>query len=78
MLRKPNFAVATASIILFIYCLLVLRNSPIAYFIFSISPVLVLWVAYSIIRFGVFRSKELKEDEEWGYDDKNKEELGVL
>jgi len=78
MLRKPNFAVTVTSVILFVYCLLIYRNSPIAYFIFSISPFLVLWTVYTVIRFGIFRSKELTEDEEWGYEDKNKEELGVL
>ena len=78
MLHKPNFVVTINSIILVVYCLLLSRNSPIAYFIFGISPFLILWTAYTIIRFGIFRSKELEEDEEWGYCDKNKEELGVL
>lgn len=78
MLRKPNIAVIVTSIILVIYCLLLGSNSPIAYFIFTISPFLVLWMAYTVIRFGVFKAKELRENEEWGYADKDKEELGVL
>ena len=75
---RPNFAVTVTSIILIVYCFLLGRNSPLAYFIFSISPFLVLWVVYTVIRFGIFRGNELNEDEEWGYADKNKEELGVL
>jgi hypothetical protein len=78
MLKKPGFAVTVTSILLFIYCLLLLRNSPVAYFIFSISPFLILWTAYTIIRFGIFKSKELADDEEWGYCDKNREEIGIL
>jgi len=78
MLRKPNIAVTATSIILVIYCFLLGRNSSIAYFIFSISPFLVLWMVFTVIRFGIFKAKELNEDEEWGYADKNKEELGVL
>jgi hypothetical protein len=78
MLRKPSFAVTLTSVILFVYCLLIIRNSPLAYFIFSISPFLVLWTVYTVIRFGIFKGKELNNDEEWGYEDKNKEELGVF
>ena len=78
MLQKPNFAVIITSIILVVYCIFIVLISPIAYFIFSISPILVLWTAWSIIRFGVFRSKELTKDEEWGYNDITKEELGIF
>jgi hypothetical protein len=78
MLRKPSFAVSFVSLILVIYCFLVNNNSPVAYFIFSISLVLLLWMAYTIIRFGTYNGKELNSDEEWGYQDKNRDELGVL
>jgi hypothetical protein len=78
MLKQPAFAVTSSSILLLIYCVLVVRQSPVAYFIFSISPLLVIWTAYTVIRHGIFKSQELKKDEEWRYDDKEKEELGVL
>ena len=69
MVKKPSFAVATVSIILLIYCILINFNIalPVAYFIFSISPLLLVWVAYTIIRFGTYRGKEFNTDEEWGY-----------
>ena len=78
MARKPAFAVTVTSSILLLYCILIAGNSPLAYIIFSISPFLIIWTAYSIIRYGIFSSRELKKDEEWGYDDKSKEELGTL
>jgi len=80
MFKKTSFVVTLVSIILLIYCLLINMNSPVglAYFIFSISPFLILWMAYTIIRFGTYNGKEFDKNEEWGYQDKNKNNLGVL
>jgi hypothetical protein len=80
MFTKPAFAVVVVSLILLIYCVLINADStlPIAYFIFAISPFLLLWMVYTIIRYGIYKGQELKEGEEWGYEDRSKEELGVL
>jgi len=80
MIKKPLFAVAVVSAILIIYCVLINFGicSPVVYFIFSISPLLLGWLAYTIIRFGVYNGEEFNTDEEWGYQDKSKEELDVL
>ena len=80
MTRKPIFVVVVVSIILLVYCVLIYLNLslPVAYFIFSISPLLLVWVAYTIIRFGVYKGKEFNSDEEWGYQDKKKEDLDIL
>ncbi len=80
MTRKPIFAVVVVSIILLVYCVLIYLNLflPVAYFTFSISPFLLAWVAYTIIRFGVYNGKEFNSDEEWGYQDKKKEDLDIL
>jgi hypothetical protein len=79
MFRKPSFAVVTVSTILLVYCVLLNSNAPpaISYFIFSISPFLIIWVAYTVLRFGIYEGKNLDE-EEWGYQDKSKDELWVL
>ena len=79
MFRKPIFAVIVVSIILLVYCVLLSTNTPLSlsYFIFSISPLLVIWVAYTVLRFGIYEGSELNE-EEWGYQDKSKDELWVL
>jgi len=79
MFRKPIFAVITISIILILYCVLLNTNAPrsLSYFIFSISPFLLVWLVYTVLRFGTYTGKELDE-EEWGYQDKSKDELWVL
>jgi hypothetical protein len=78
MFKKPSFAVIVTSVILVVYCWLINAGSPVAYFIFAISPFLILWTAYSIIRFGTYNGKELDKDEEWGYQDKEKENLDIF
>lgn len=45
---------------------------------FLASPFLVIWMAYTILKFGTYNGHELEENEEWGYQDKNKDELGVF
>ena len=79
MFRKPIFAVITVSAVLILYCVLLNTNAPqlLPYLIFSISPFLLLWVTYTVLRFGIYEGKELNE-EEWGYQDKGKDELWVL
>jgi hypothetical protein len=42
---------------------------------FLLSPFLVLWMVYSIIKHGVYKGKELEENEEWGYADKERKEF---
>jgi hypothetical protein len=45
---------------------------------FLLSPFLVIWMAYTILRHATYNGKELKEDEEWGYSDKDKDDLGIF
>lgn len=42
------------------------------------SPFLLGWMVYSVIRYGIFKGDELEKDEEYGYADKKKEELGIF
>lgn len=46
--------------------------------LFFLSPFLVIWMVYRIIRYDKYTGRELNEEEEWGYADKNKEELNVF
>jgi hypothetical protein len=45
---------------------------------FLASPFLVIWMAYTILKYASYEGRELEENEEWGYQDKNKDELGVF
>jgi len=35
-------------------------------------------MAYVIIRYGRYTGRELKDNEEWGYEDRKKEDLGIM
>jgi hypothetical protein len=80
VIKRPFFAVTVVSIILVIYCILINFSIylPVAYFIIGISPLLLGWLAYTIIRFGSYKGKEFSTDEEWGYQDKTREELDIV
>lgn len=45
---------------------------------FLLSPFLVIWMAYTILRYAPYNGRELDEGEEWGYQDKNKKDLGTF
>lgn len=79
MFRKPAFVVITVSIILIVYCVSLNTSAflPVGYFIFSISPFFLGWLTYTILRFGKYEGKELNE-EEWGYQDRNRDGLWYL
>lgn len=80
MFKKPSFVVAFVTSVLLLYCILIGFNLllPIVNTVFAISPFLLLWMCYSVIRYGIYHGKELGENEEWGYQDKDKEELWVF
>jgi hypothetical protein len=45
--------------------------------LFFLSPFLVIWMVYRVIRYDSYHGKELN-DEEWGYADKKKEDLDMF
>jgi hypothetical protein len=75
MLRKPVFAVAFVTVYLALYCIFFIAgyHNIIAY-MFMLSPILVIWMVISILKYGKYSSTELKPNEEWGYEDKKREE----
>lgn len=79
-MHKPAFAVSLATAYLVVYLLLIElnANSDIIYSMFFFSPVVVGYMLYAILKHGRYSGNELKEDEEWGYQDKNKDSLGIF
>ena len=79
MLKNPSVAIVTASVFLLLYAICLGVESLQYYlgYLFAIAPVIYFWMAYSIIRFGEYHGKDLL-NEEWGYQDRNKEDLGVF
>lgn len=78
--QNHRFSVVFVTIYLVIYTLLYQSGASLKVLgtMFLLSPFLVVWMAYTILRYAPYNGRELKEDEEWGYQDKNKDELGIF
>lgn len=72
MKRNAIFPVVLVSLLLLFYCICVLTGwgIPFAELFFVVSPLLVVWMVISVIRSKGDPVPELKEDQEWGYADK--------
>jgi len=68
------------SAILILYVLLIFANAPLSItgLIFLVSPFLVIWMVISVLKSKTFTGKDLEKDEEWGYADREKEDLGTF
>jgi hypothetical protein len=72
MLKHYSIVTAFATIYLLVYVVLLQLNwaSNVTWAMFFLSPVLLVSLAYSIIRYGKYSGRELNEDQEWGYSDR--------
>lgn len=77
-MKRYEFAIAVASIYLLVYVLMIDNQYPfrIIYMAFALSPIPVLWMVYEILKNAVYTGPELKPDEEYGYQDVDKNRLG--
>lgn len=80
MLKNPVFSVAFVTIYLVVYTLLLHTGASmnVVLTMFLVSPVLVLWMVYVVLKFGKFEGRELEPDQEWGYSDRKRESLGTF
>jgi hypothetical protein len=79
MLKNPSISVITGSIYLMVYCICLSSESlyPIAWFLYVFYPFLLIWVIFTILRPGEYRVNELNGDE-FGYGDRQKNQLGIF
>ena len=79
-MRKPSVAVAVASLYLLAYYILFHYVNDYRYVVwmFMGAPFVLVWMAYTIIRYGKYNGPELQENEEWGYSDRSKDSLGTF
>jgi hypothetical protein len=72
MLKHPNILTILATIYLLAYVVLLQLNilPNVTSIMFFTSPLLVVALAYSIIRYGKYDGKDLQENEHWGYHDR--------
>lgn len=79
MLPKDILAVCLSTIYLLVYCVLLqfnhTRNFGLGMFL--CSPIIMGWTAYTVLKYGTYKGPELG-DEEFGYQDKVKDELGAF
>jgi hypothetical protein len=68
-----------ASAYLVVYCFLLASKGTMAagMLMFVLSPVMIVAMVYSVLRFGQYKGREL-DDHEYGYGDKENDELGVF
>ena len=79
MLPKDILAVCIATVYLLVYGVLLQFNNTREFgiWMFLFSPILMGWTAYTVLKYGKYNGPELGE-EEFGYTDKAKDELGVF
>lgn len=79
MLRNDTFSVVFVTLYVFTYCVLLQFESTLSFAIGMLlfSPFLVFWMVYTILKYGKYNGKGLGNDE-FGYQDKNKDDLGVF
>ncbi|QJD94718.1 hypothetical protein HH214_01930 [Mucilaginibacter robiniae] len=72
-------SVITVTVFVIIYSVLFHTgiSQTILSYAFLISPFLMVWMVYSVLK-DPYTYPELKENEEWGYSDKAKDELGMF
>jgi hypothetical protein len=46
--------------------------------LFLIAPFLIVWMVYVVLKDDQYKYPELNKDDEWGYRDKTKDQLGVF
>jgi len=79
MIRNIPFPVYIASAWLLLYIILIALDAPlkITGMVSFLSPFLITWMTLAVLK-SKTTVKELRSEEEWGYADKNKEELNTF
>ncbi|GEO12158.1 hypothetical protein [Segetibacter aerophilus] len=70
-MKNYKFATAFVTLYLIVYTVLLRLKVPlnISLFMFSLSPFLVVWMVYAVLKYAPYINRELNDDEEWGYQD---------
>lgn len=75
MWKKPAFSVTVVTLYWLLYYFLYYQGIPdwLVTVMFLVAPFLMIWMGYTILRYGRFTDVELKDGEEWGYSDRNRD-----
>ncbi|MEM9051033.1 MAG: hypothetical protein AAGC47_03175 [Bacteroidota bacterium] len=71
-MKHETIAVAGVSFLLLVYTMFATMEVFLGfvYLIFAISPVLIIWMVWVVLKNGEYHGEELIEDQEFGYEDK--------
>jgi len=75
---KGSIYILTVYLVIYIILIntgLLLQIIP---YLYITSPVLIVWMVVCILKDTTVKYPELKENEEWGYSDKSRDELGFF
>ncbi|MET3114382.1 hypothetical protein AAKU52_002116 [Pedobacter sp. CG_S7] len=72
---KRAVIIATAYLIIYVVSLELMGLCRIVFILFGLSPILLIWMVYVVLKEKGFEYPELKDEEEWGYLDQPKEGL---
>jgi hypothetical protein len=80
MLKNPTIAVTMVTAYLVLYYMLFYLNAAfeVLALMFILSPLLLVWMVVVVLKYGKYNGPGLKEGEEWGYQDRARDELGVF
>lgn len=75
-MKNYKFATLFVTAYLVLYAVFTANNTPysVVTAMFVLSPFLVIWMAFTVLKYARYPGKELN-DEEWGYQDKERSEL---
>jgi Flp pilus assembly protein TadB len=79
MFRNSTFAAVFVTVFLLVYCVMLHVPALMMYaeMMLMFSPLLIVWMVYAIVKDTRHERNELNE-EEFGYADKDKNELGIF
>jgi hypothetical protein len=71
-MKHDTIAIAGVSFVLLTYTMLASLEIMLSWvaLVFAISPVLVIWMVWVVLKHGEYHGKELVENQEFGYEDK--------
>ena len=80
MFRKPAVvtAIVTAYLVLYYILFQAAVREDIIIGMFIASPFLVIWMAVTILKYGKYNGRELSENEDWGYQDRDNDSLDIF
>ncbi|WP_332732181.1 hypothetical protein [Flavihumibacter sp.] len=70
--------IATLYLLVYVILYVLGAGSGLVTILFTLSPLVVLWLVFTVLKDDSVPVRELEDGEEWGYGDREKEMLGLF